>query len=255
MTPSLFHFELAPVDKIQPWIGPEGPYLSWFGLTYGRYWMQVGGHRLFEYSRDVVSRHGYPRFCDYQIARLHSEVLELAPYALEPVPQELHPYIAGDWDRHWRKWSVALAKCDALPYEAITWMNLRTLDSAYLTPSTNIMVWSKPATIRIQWDNRLKEFEGCQAWSAEHGSWEISRGEFVNEVRSFHDRLIDQMAERVSQVAAGALGRPINVDSEELVHQQALETRSIARSLTEPGEPTDWHLVIEAVKSLESGEA
>jgi hypothetical protein len=51
------------------------------------------------------------------------------------------------------------------------------------------------------------------------------------------------------------LGRQIKVDSEELVHQQALEARSIAPSLTEPGEPTDWHLVIEAVKSLEIGEA
>jgi Family of unknown function (DUF5984) len=258
MTTSLFQFELTPVAEIQPWMGPEGPHLHWYGLTHGLYWMQVGDHRLFEYSLDVVSRFAGPRFCDYQVARLHDDVLELVPHALEPVPQELQPYIAGEWDRYWKTWSQVLGDGGPNPDArdaAIWWMNRRTLDSAYLTPSANIMVWSTPATIRIQWDNRLKEFQGSKAWSADYGFWEISRGEFVNEVRSFHDRLIEQMDDRVSQVAAGALGAHIHIDSEGLIRQQAQEARSIFRRLAEPEEPTDWHLVIDAVKSIEGGEA
>ena len=254
MTTPLIQFELTPITEIQPWMGTEGPCLQWYGLTHGLYWMQVGDHRLFEYNVDVVSRHGWARFCDYQVARLPDDLLQLAPQALEPVPQELQPYLAGDWDLNWKKWSQALGDGDP-DLDAIWWMNRRTLDSAYLTPSTNIMVWSTAATTTIQWDNRLKEFQGAKAWSADNGCWEMSRGEFVNELRSFHDRLIEQMAERVSLVTAGALAGHIHVDSEGLIRQQTQEARSIARSFAEPDEPTNWHLVIEAVKSLERGEA
>ena len=41
-----FRFRLKPVEDIAPWGGSapdERPYFSWFGLTDGWFWIEVGG--------------------------------------------------------------------------------------------------------------------------------------------------------------------------------------------------------------------
>jgi hypothetical protein len=265
MPSPLFQFELRPLDQIQPWGEPEDPNLHWFGLTDGQYWIQAGDYRLFEYSSAAQGRSSVPSFCDYQVVRLYEDVIDIAPYALEPVPEELQRYIALDeakpWNHHWTKWCESMDASGAsedsmnLLDEAGPWMGCRTLDSAYLAPSANIVVWSNQASVHIQWDNRNKLLHGCQAWSAQFGSWQLPRAEFMDEIRSFHDRLMDQMARRVSQVVAGALPRHIRVDPEGLRREQHSRSRSIERNLGQPAPPTDWPAVLVAIQSLEASEA
>jgi hypothetical protein len=261
MPSPLFQFELRPLDQIQPWGEPEDPNLHWFGLTDGLYWIQAGEHRLFEYSNIAQTRSGVPPFCDYQVVRLYEDVIDLAPYALEPVPEELQRYIALDeskpWNHYWTKWYESVHAIGAsedsmnLLDDAGPWMGRRTLDSAYLTPSTNIVFWSNRDSVHIQWDNRGKLLQDCQAWSAQFGSWQLPRARFMDEVRSFHDRLMEEMAKRVSQVAAGALPRNVRVDLEGLRRAQDTRSQSIDRNLGQPAPPTDWALVLAAVRSLE----
>jgi Family of unknown function (DUF5984) len=258
----LFQFELRPIDQIQPWGEPEDPNLHWFGLTDGLYWIQAGEHRLFEYSSIAQAHSGVPPFCEYQVVRLYEDVIDLAPYALEPVPEELQRYIALDeskpWDYYLTKWcesaDTSRASEDSMNIldEALPWMGRRTLDSAYLAPSTNIVFWSNQESVHIQWDNRDRLLHDCQAWSAQVGSWRLSRMEFVDEVRSFHDRLMEQMEKRVSQVAAGALAEAVRVDPESLRREQDTRSQSIERNLGQPVPPTDWPSVIAAVRSLEA---
>lgn len=264
MPPPLFQFQLRPLDEIEPWGEPEDPNLHWFGLTDGRYWIQAGVHRLFEYSKAAQARSGVPPYCDYQVVRLYEDVLDLAPYALEPVPEELQRYIDLDeskpWNHYWTKWCEFVegsgASEDAMNLldDAGPWMGRRTLDSAYLSPSTNIRFWSNEDSVHIQWDNRDKFLQGCQAWSAQLGTWRLPRAEFMAEVRSFHARLMEEMEKRVSQVAAGGLAKSVRVDLEALLREQHTRSQSIERNLGQPIPPTDWPSVVAAVRSLEASE-
>lgn len=260
MCSPLFNFKLRPLKQIYPWGEPHDPNLHWFGLTDGHYWIQVGNNKLFEYS-SIAQAHEAPYYCDYQVVRLYEDVIELAPYALEPVPEELHRYIglneSKPWNHYWKKWCEAINPNDEseetinLLDNAGSWIGCRTLDSNYLTPSTNVVFWSDQEFVHIEWDNREKFFEGGLAWTAGVGRWQLPRMKFMDEVRSFHSRLMEQMAVRVSQVASGSLPARIRVDLESLYREQQYRSQSVERNLDLPNPPTDWLAVIEAIRVLE----
>ena len=92
----LFTFTLAPVEKVTPWKNADGPIIHWFGLTDGEYWIEAGADTLFEYSPYVRERHAFPRFCDYAVARLYDDLIEMVPHILEPVPSSLVPFLRYD---------------------------------------------------------------------------------------------------------------------------------------------------------------
>jgi hypothetical protein len=73
------NFSLTPLELVQPWGNPDRQSLHWFGLTHGQYWIEVGTAVLFEYSTAVQERFGTPRYCDYQVSRLHEDLLEMVP--------------------------------------------------------------------------------------------------------------------------------------------------------------------------------
>jgi Family of unknown function (DUF5984) len=181
MSRELFQFVLRPLDQIEPWGGREGPSLHWFGLTDGDFWLQAGYATLFEYSSAARSRIGVSRFWDYQVLRLYADIFEIAPYALEPVPDDLQRHIAVDRSKagnhYLKKWCVTVEASDTAKHtgtglaDAGTWIGNRQLDTGYLTPSTNIVFWSNHDVVHIQWDNRDKLIQGCPAWSAQFGSW------------------------------------------------------------------------------------
>jgi hypothetical protein len=91
-----------------------------------------------------------------------------------------------------------------------------------------------------------------KAWSAQFGSWQLSREDFMSEVHSFHDRLMKQMAERVSQIAAGGLKKKVHIDVAGLRREQLARSQPLASILIEPAHATDWSLVITAVQTLET---
>lgn len=262
MPSPLFQFELRPLAEIQPWGAPQTPNLHWFGLTDGQYWIEAGRDKLFEYSNSAQARPGAPRYCDYLVARLYEDVIELAPHALDPVPDELRRYIALDESRPWnfygRRWCDAIDADDSSAEEinlldnAGGWIGRRTLDSGYLTPSTNVVFWSDRKSVHIEWDNRDKALDGGPAWTAVVGSWQLPRREFMDQVRNFHARLMERMAERVSQVAAGALATGIHVDIHYLRREQQVRSQSIEGKLGTPTPPTDWLAVSQSIGALEA---
>ncbi len=258
MPAPLFEFELRPLREIQPWGGPEAPSLHWFGLTDGLYWIQAGEHTLFEYAVRVQEILGVSRFCDYQVARLYEDVLDVVPYALEPVPKELRRYISVDEaterDHYWKEWCASEKSTDLID-DAGPWMGRRTLDCTHLSPSTHIVFWSDDDTVHIEWDNRGKLLEGNPAWSEQLGRWNLPREHFMNEVRSFHDRLMEQMSSRVEEVAAGALAERAYVDLPGLRREHHVRSQAILRNLGAPAPPTDWEPIIAAIRALEASDA
>jgi hypothetical protein len=253
----LINFTLAPLEEITPWGEPGSYRLHWFGLTYGEYWIQAGEAALFEYSDHA--RNGGARYCDYQVVRLYEDLVEMLPYMLEPVPEPLVPYIRGESAKAWRNaydaWrdrnddvldtDYYLEIADA----AVRWSENRHLDSAYLSPSANIAIWSDQEHVHIEWDNRDKQFDGRPAWTAAVGSYQMPRDKFIEEMKSFHDRLMDQMAARVDQVVAGCLPSGIQIDLPGLVREHEQRARSLDSALCVDPE-TDWQQAERAIREI-----
>jgi len=73
---ALFEFELAPAKDITPWASDQGPNLSWFALTDGKFWMPVGKQTLFQYSDDVLTYWDTKTStAEYQIAAFARDML------------------------------------------------------------------------------------------------------------------------------------------------------------------------------------
>lgn len=258
--PPLFEFQLTALDRVVPWGRSDDPNLHWFGLSDGSYWMNVGEARLFEYST-AAQAHGVPRFCDYQVVRLHEDLLEIAPYVLEDVPLELRAFINIDvnqpWPNPWHVWrdlpeSIVTDEehADLIDIGA-SWLGKRTLDSLYLSPAANIRMWSDSENTHIQWDNRGSEFNGQPAWSATAGTHTLPRDAFVEEVLSFHERFMCAMDKRINEVIAGALPKSIRVDLDGLAREQQERAASVNRSAFMRCLGTDWTHVTQAIARLE----
>lgn len=257
----LFNFNLTPVENVQPWGEPSNLVLHWFGLTDGQYWMEAGRDSLFEYSEHARQHLGTTQYCDYQVVRLYEDVLEMVPFILEPVPPPLVPYISGDSGRAWKtKLDTILENLDDGPdltrlwdatTASISWTWSREMTTNYLTPSTDISIWSDESQVHIEWDNRNKMEEGVHAWSAILGTFSLPRAQFIVEIQSFHSRLMEQMSERVKSVAAGALNPDISVDLPGLRREHEFRCLSLDRTRATSIPATDWRAVHEAIQEVE----
>jgi hypothetical protein len=260
----LFNFKLTPLGEIVPWGRPEGaPSLHWFGLTDGQYWIDVGGQRLFEYHPSVLQP-GEPTYCAYQVARLFEDVNEMSPAVLEPVPSDLTGRISGRAGRESRLrveawWQRSAGRDDDDTWSALdgmqTWIARRHLDSLYLSPGIDVVMWSDAESVHIEWDNSQMKVQGLPAWTATAGSYTLPRAKFVEEVCSFNDRLMEQMAERVERVLkGGALDDVIHVDLEGLRSEQVQRARALEVAM-QPAPATDWDAVRRSFALLDAGAA
>ncbi|WP_027572255.1 DUF5984 family protein [Bradyrhizobium sp. WSM1743] len=254
----LINFTLAPVEEIVPWGEPGSYRLHWFGLTYGEYWIQAGEASLFEYS-DHARGVAAERYCSYQVVRLYEDLMDMLPYILETVPAPLVPYVSGERARILRNaCDVWCERHDGAPdadrlYEfadaAVAWSGKRHLDSSYLAPPADIAIWSDEERVHIEWDNRDRQFQGKPAWSAILGSHQMSRAEFIDGMKSFHDRLMEQMAARVDQVVSGCLSSEIEIDLPGLIREHEQRTRSFDAAL-KVVPATDWQQAETAVGEI-----
>jgi hypothetical protein len=259
----LFNFALVPLDSIEPWGNPGEYNLHWFGLTDGEYWILAGEHVLLEYSDALRRDAGAPHYCSYQVARLHEDVMKMAARVLEPVPPNLMPYMSGERGQAWRAgYGARMAMFEehlddervfALVDNSSTWISDRCLDTAYLSPSANIWMWSDETTVHIEWDNRDRLHKGLPAWSACVGSHRIGRATFETELRAFHGALMEQMGRRKDEVLAGALPVDVQVDLPALEREHARRSRTIEEAIARPSSPTDWAAVASAISEIERG--
>jgi len=246
----LFNFALSPLADISPWGPQENPSLSWFGLTEGQYWIQTEPHTLLEYD-DRVQALGVTRYCGYQVARLHEDLMDMLPYILEPVPVALTQYISvatnSDWQRNFAAWCdkydrhLDLANYRKVLDNSIMWKANRKLDLAYLSPAADIWIWSDALNVHIEWDNTGKLVNGQPAWTASQGACHLPRARFMAEVHEFHWQLMTQMQNRVDSIRSGACFDRLHIDIDQLANEQ--KQRELALELAlgfKPHTPWQW---------------
>lgn len=252
----LFNFRLRNLAHVVPWGTPEAPTLHWFGLTDGEYWIEAGEQTLFEYSVELQREMPHaPRYCDYQVARLYEDILEMCPRVLENVPEDLAKYL--DFER-WGQLEQRLKSYDRPETEDQYWSLLddlmplasgRDLDNGYLSPGASIRMWSEGAHVSLAWDCRGRMLNGVKAWSANAGRHKVSKSMFVEEVRSFHERLMEAMSERVQAVMQGELSH-VSIDLPGLVREHRRRAADISQQLSPPSIATPWEKVRLAIETL-----
>jgi hypothetical protein len=149
----------------------------------------------------------------------------------------------GDGEQYDAAWHIAEA--------AFTWIQRRTLDTLYLSAGAGIYMWSDTSTVFVGWDNVDTSYEGLPAWSAGSGVFSFPRESFLQEARSFQDRLTGQMEERVKLVLAGALPSRIHIDDLNLRREQDEHRCWIENAIAAPHPATDWGDVHNAILRIE----
>lgn len=155
----LFNFHLRPLETVTPWYYDGQPFLHWFGLTDGWYWLDAGTATLFQYT-DVILHHweispadgSYRSYVDYQVVRLWEDLQERLPHILEPIPHHVLQRIQPGYQAvHWRDAIVDCLIPDDVDVsasavvrleQATEWLTNRWLDVGYLRAGPRIWFWN-----------------------------------------------------------------------------------------------------------------
>ncbi|MEO3683480.1 DUF5984 family protein [Shewanella vesiculosa] len=257
---TLFDFKLKPLTDIAPWGEEPNLSLHWYGLTDGIYFMNVGKDQLFRYSDEAVEYwkkeySDFEVFFDYQVARIYEDLLSILPDVLQPIPQCIYEYISTVENQ--QTWSDKLAQIfdetdnesiEDTYYLASEWLFHRRLQGMGGGP--DIMLFRTGEKIHIRWDNESIRIDGFQAWSATRGEYQLTVDEFIDEVHSFHQRLIFDMAERVHTIATNNPFPHVKIDIVNLTKEHEERACSLSTALSNEPHVDNWVSVIEANKKL-----
>jgi Family of unknown function (DUF5984) len=248
---ALIEFELNRINDITPW-GEGAGQLSWFGLTDGFYYLNLGDDELFRYSDEIMAhwKHLYPHdptiphpYVGYQITRLYEDLIEILPNILQPIPKELYSLVITQakenaWKKRWRYLLDLVDDEDEktidLFFYAESWWDYRQLSSMHLNQSPNIAIWCFENEIFIRWDTRSKTIDNIPVWSSKIGEVKMSIEEFLNEIRSFHDRFMSAMSDRVNEIVNTNPIPDVEIDIKHLIREQAEREGWLANALKKP---------------------
>lgn len=275
----LFHFHLFPFSEMMSEIlrreQPEKSYsLSWYELTDGWYWIDVGNTQLFRYTQAAFSRFQPPRsangrYVDYYVDRLFADLLEMLPTVLEPLPAQLVERLSSfsawnAWLEDRDTWNAARYPDDddtddyneeeVDTYRAAgDWWYQRRLDTAYLVAGPCIWLWNDGAAIHLAWDNRERFLDGVPAWEAQVGELSLPVADFLTEVTTFQQMLLEAMAERVERAASYWNDPQFAQDLVYLQESQQQQSSRLERTLHTLSQrtPTDWHYVLASITAIE----
>jgi hypothetical protein len=266
----IFEFKLSPLEGVHVWGEHPNTSLSWFGLTQGDYRIKVGSEYLFNYSEPYTKYliKTFPEYSfnttlvDYYVVRLWEDILEILPSILEPVPKEIQHYLDSGYENYlalenkatgWQESQMKKGMNETATWKIVelanSWLNNRWLDSAYLSPSARIWIWSDESDVIVSWDNREIKVETIPVWSASYGNYRINKEDFINVVRKFNNYLFAEMYERVETVCQNWKDSKIKVDFENLKSEQKNRATWLENSLNKVHK-TDWIGVTSAIKTV-----
>ena len=239
-------FELRPLANVAPWGDPEtGLRLHWFGLTDGWYDLVIGDHRLYS----VV---GETRGIDYQVVRLWEDLIQVAPYALESVPDVLASRLAdSDAWTSWVERTWDLDDRDEVVEAALDWWFDREMSAGHLVGAPTLQLWSYGDQLRLNWKSAPRG-SAAPAWSSPNGRATASPNAFREGLIRFDRELISAMSSRISEVEQN-WGRPeVAIDVKALRREHTDRSSWLQRALQGPRhQKPSWDEVVKAVIALE----
>lgn len=269
----IFDFTFDAIEDVRPWGNPKNLSISWFALTQGNYRLKVGNEYLLNYTDEFVNylsekypeyTHCQTTFVDYYVVRLWEDILEILPAILESVPQQLQHFLNSGYENYqsldkstsdwWKSDSpkqISENKSWEIFHLATGWINNRWLDSAYLSPSTRIWIWSDENDVIISWDNRQIKVEGISIWSASQENYRINKREFINEIQNFDGQLFAEMNKRVEDVCRNWKNAEIKINFEQLRSEQKNRATWLESKLKDFCK-TDWNEVVSAIELINS---
>lgn len=265
----IFDFTLDSIEKVQPWGTPNSLSIHWFALTQGKYRLKVGDEYLLNYTDEFIGNYlkkkpqhniSTSTFTEYYVVRLWEDILGILPAILESVPVPLQKFLNSGYENYqvlqkladgWKESETVIKRIEGIGTAdlAVFWLNERWFDSGYLSPSANIWLWSDENNVIFNWDNSEIKVEEIPVWTATKGSYRINKQEFVNEVREFNKKLLDEMGKRVETICQNWKNDEIKIDFEQLKSEQknrAMWLESTLKNLRR----TDWSQVISAVNQI-----
>lgn len=239
-------FELRPLADVEPWGNPDSDLrLHWFGLTDGWYDLVIDGHHLYSIAGDT-------RGIDYYVVRLWEDLIAVAPYALEPLPEPLASRLA-DFDA-WTSWvekTWDLDDRDDVVSTALDWWFHREMSATHLVGAPTLQIWRCDDELRLSWKSRPRDSE-TPAWSSPNGEAATNANAFHEELIKFDRELISAMSTRIREIERNWDRPEIAIDVEDLRRDHALRASQLQRALQGPryGQRS-WDEVVEAVIALE----
>ena len=250
----------------------EDRQIRWYDLTDGWYWIDVGKTHLFRYTTQAAeqirsSRFAHGLYVDYYVARLWTDVLDLLPAILEPLPIPLIQRLSSlsDWN-NWINardtWNTARPEATdekrieeetELYRTAADWWYERALDTGYLISRPLIWFWSDGVRIHIGWDNRDCLLNGVPIWEAQIGQISLPIADFLADVTAFNHQFITTMAKRVAAAQDYWTDPHFAQDLVSLQQGHIQQATLLEKTFYEVRHkiPTDWTSVLSSIASIE----
>jgi hypothetical protein len=263
---ALFEFKLKPLQEVMPWGQEPNLRLNWDDLADGIYYMNVGEEQLFRVTKEILIhwKKKYPNtdvnqpFIDIFGVRFYDDLLENLVDIIQPIPIELQKYIASHKENnYWLKqvWGLfdGSDEIHDTCFLATQWCsNRHLLSTKCLKPLPNITFFRINDIVHIRWDNGdNSDIDGISYWTSARGEYTLSVEAFIQEVESFHQRLMEEMEQRVHIISTNNPFDPrVKIDIPNLIKEHEQRKNSLAEAMRCKPSVEDWSTVINATEKL-----
>lgn len=224
----MFHFQLKPINKIEPAGKEPNQSLSWFYLSDGDLWLNVGNQTLYEYTTEALAN--FPDkptpFNDYYIIRfiedfscLFEKISQSIPSKFYTITDDLEPFLNTA-----QKWLDQQDESDDEFYfevydKLISWIYERKLSSGHLIGGPRISFFRNENKLKIIWESDYCLDNGVKLWTATNDSYEMDYYDFVNEVEQFGTQFFKTMGYQIQEVIENDWPNTIEVDKKRLLEE------------------------------------
>ena len=149
-----FQFTLDPLSEI--------PSYHWFDMSSGSYWIETPVGDALRYTSETVECWDLSSDAvDYNVARQFWDLMDVLPYTLQPIPQDIADIGTNlaflSWTGHW----IEEADDDAdasnrisLYDAAVGWRDDRVINMNYLREGPNILIWRVADRVHFRWQSQ-----------------------------------------------------------------------------------------------------
>lgn len=251
------NFKLQSLDKIQPFGEEPELSLSWFGLTDGLLWLDVGGRTVYEYDKAALKSVGVGEgaaYNDYYIARFIEDFFYTFGAVSESVPEELYDN-AERFARDMERWEDSRYDDDDESFkrfylgefsELYEWYSERSFDSGHLVDGPFIGCFRCGDRLKIVWHSGISTDNGKSLWTAPDGSYETGYADFVKAVKEFFAEFCTAMDEQVERALLKEWGA-VALDKRALKKENSDRRAELSQKtelLDGTDKTTDWSKVL-----------